>query len=253
MALTDALGKLLVLDLDGTLWGGTVGDDGWRNLRVGGHDPIGEAYRDFQAALLALSKRGALLGIVSKNDEHIALEALYSHPEMILRAECFAGWRINWEDKARNIVDLAEELNLGLDSGVFIDDNPVERDRIRHALPAVLVPEWPASPASYCLALAAMDCFDAPVVSVEDRHRTVMYMAERERKQSLEEAPGLEQWLAGLGLTMDVELLSETNLPRAVQLLNKTNQLNLSTRRLSAREFLAWAEHPDHQRYWSSA
>jgi FkbH-like protein len=188
-----------------------------------------------------------LLGIVSKNDERIALEAIASHPEMLLRANHFAGWRINWEDKAGNIIALTEELNLGLDSVVFIDDNPIERDRIRQTLPAVLVPEWPPSPAYYCLALASLDCFDAPFVSLEDRNRTAMYAVERERKESLDQTPDLDEWLAGLGLMMEVELLSDTNLPRAVQLLNKTNQLNLSTRRLSATQFLAWAEQPDHQ------
>ncbi len=245
-ALQGGAKKLLVLDLDGTLWGGTVGDDGWHNLRLGGHDPVGEAYRDFQEALRALTRRGVLLGVASKNDERIALEAIASHPEMVLRAEHFAGWRINWNDKARSVVELAEELNLGLDAVVFIDDNPVERDRIRQALPPVLVPEWPANPAYYCSALAALDCFDAAFVSAEDGNRTAMYVAERERKRSREDAPGLDDWLRSLELTMEAERLSRANLPRAVQLLNKTNQLNLSTRRLSAGEFMEWAEQPDH-------
>lgn len=238
--------KLLVLDLDGTLWGGTVGDDGWHNIHLGGHDPVGEAYRDFQAALRALTRRGVLLGIASKNDERIALEAIASHPEMVLRAEHFAGWRINWNDKARNLVELVDELNLSLDAAVFIDDNPVERDRIRQALPTVLVPEWPANPAYYCSALAALDCFDMPFVSAEDRNRTAMYVAERDRKRSLQDALGLDDWLRSLELTMEVEPLRPANLPRAIQLLNKTNQLNLSTRRLSASEFMEWAEQPDH-------
>jgi len=238
--------KLLVLDLDGTLWGGVVGDDGWEALRVGGHDPVGEAYRDFQSAVRALTRRGVVLGIVSKNHEAVALNALRSHPEMVLRTEDFAGWRINWQDKARNIVDLAQELNLGLDAVVFIDDNPVERDRIRQALPEVLVPQWPSNPAYYCAALAALDCFDGPVVSAEDRARTAMYVADRERKRLRQDALGLEDWLQSLQLTLEVERLGESNLPRAAQLLNKTNQLNLSTRRLSAAEFMAWSGQDDH-------
>jgi FkbH-like protein len=237
--------KLLVLDLDGTLWGGTVGEDGWRNLQLGGHDPVGEAYRDFQAALRTLTRRGVLLGIVSKNDERIAVEAIASHPEMVLRTEHFAGTRIDWNDKARNVVELADELNLGLDAVVFIDDNPVERDRIRQALPAVLVPEWPTSPMYYCSRLAALDCFDVPFVSTEDRNRTAMYVAEGDRKRSRQDALGLDDWLRSLELTIEVEPLSPANLPRAIQLLNKTNQLNLSTRRLSASEFMEWAEQPD--------
>jgi FkbH-like protein len=246
-ALQGGAKKLLVLDLDGTLWGGTVGDDGWQNLRLGGHDPVGEVYRDFQATLRALTRRGVLLGMVSKNDERTALEAIGSHPEMVLRAEHFAGWRINWNDKANNISELAEELNLGLDAVVFIDDNPVERDRIRQALPAVLVPEWPANPAYYCGALAALDCFDIPGISAEDRDRTAMYKAERERKQALEQTLTMDEWLSSLGLVIEVEPLSPANLPRAAQLLNKTNQFNLSTRRLSAAEFMQWAEQPDHR------
>lgn len=245
-ALEGGAKKLLVLDLDGTLWGGIVGEDGWEALRVGGHDPVGEAYRDFQAALRALTRRGVLLGIASKNDQRVALEAIRGHPEMVLRAEDFAGWRINWQDKARNIAELTQELNLGLDAVVFIDDNPVERDRIRQALPEVLVPEWPANPVYYCCALAALDCFDAPVVSAEDRARTAMYVADRERKRLRQDALGLNDWLQSLQLRLEVERLGAANLPRAAQLLNKTNQLNLSTRRLSAAEFQAWSEQTDH-------
>ena len=119
--------KIILLDLDDTLWGGLVGDVGWEKLRLGGHDAVGEAYVDFQRALKALTRRGVILGIISKNEEHIALEAIDRHPEMVLRREDFAGRRINREDKARNIVELVDELNLGLNSVVFIDDSAVER------------------------------------------------------------------------------------------------------------------------------
>ncbi|MBV8134970.1 MAG: HAD-IIIC family phosphatase [Deltaproteobacteria bacterium] len=237
--------KLVVLDLDDTLWGGILGDEGWEALRVGGHDAVGEAYRDFQAALKSLSRRGILLGIASKNDEAAALTALRSHPEMLLRPDDFAGWKINWDDKAQNLVQLVEQLNLGLDAAVFIDDNPVERDRIRTALPTVLVPDWPASPLYYCSALAALDCFDTPVVSDEDRNRTAMYVAERERRR-LREDLDLDGWMYSLKVVVRVAELSEAYLARATQLLNKTNQMNLSTRRLSAQEFRRWAVHPDH-------
>jgi FkbH-like protein len=237
--------KLVVLDLDDTLWGGILGDDGWEALRVGGHDAVGEAYRDFQTALKSLSRRGILLGIASKNDEGAALTALKSHPEMLLRPDDFAAWKINWNDKAQNLLELVEQLNLGLDAAVFIDDNPVERDRIRTALPQVLVPEWPASPLYYCSALAALDCFDTPVVSGEDRNRTAMYVAERERRR-LREAVDLDGWMRSLNIVIRVAELGEAHLARATQLLNKTNQMNLSTRRLSAQEFMGWAAHPDH-------
>jgi FkbH-like protein len=237
--------KLVVLDLDNTLWGGILGDVGWEALRVGGHDAVGEAYRDFQAALKSLSRRGILLGIASKNDEGAALTALGSHPEMLLRPDDFAGWKINWNDKAQNLLKLVEQLNLGLDATVFIDDNPVERDRIRTALPEVLVPDWPASPLYYCSALAALDCFDTPAVSGEDRNRTAMYVAERERRR-LREDVDLDGWMRSLNIVVRVAELSEAHLARATQLLNKTNQMNLRTRRLSAEEFMRWAAHPDH-------
>jgi FkbH-like protein len=238
--------KLVVLDLDETLWGGILGDVGWEALRVGGHDAVGEAYRDFQAALKSLSRRGILLGIASKNDEEAALTALKSHPEMLLRPDDFAGWKINWNDKAQNLLELVEHLNLGLDAAVFIDDNPVERDRVRTALPEVLVPDWPASPLYYCSALAALDCFDTPVVSGEDRNRTAMYVAERKRGR-LREDVDLDGWMHSLNIVVRVAELSEAHLARATQLLNKTNQMNLSTRRLSAQEFMRWAAHPDHR------
>src|SRR5262249_54535249 len=183
-ALRGAVGqvrKLLILDLDDTLWEGIVGDVGWQALKLGGHDPIGEALVDFQREIKALNRRGVLLGIVSKNEEATALAALKEHPEMILRPEDFAGWRINWSDKAQNIVDLVSQLNLGLDSVVVIDDNPAERSRVREALPQVLVPEWPEDKRLYSAALLALDCFDAYAVTREDHERAQMYANESRR------------------------------------------------------------------------
>jgi FkbH-like protein len=164
---------------------------------------------------------------------------------MLLRPEDFAGWKINWNDKVQNLLELVEHLNLGLDAAVFIDDNPVERDRVRTALPEVLVPDWPASPLYYCSALAALNCFDTPVVSGEDRNRTAMYVAERKRGRPREDVD-LDGWMHSLNIVVRVAELSEAHLARATQLLNKTNQMNLSTRRLSAQEFMGWAVHPDH-------
>ena len=187
--------KLLLLDLDDTLWGGIVGEDGWEKLNLGGHDPIGEAFLDFQRALKSLSRQGVLLGIVSKNDEAVALEAFRRHPEMALRVEDFAGRRINWEDKAKNIVELTRELNLGLQSVVFIDDNPYERARVRETLPEVFVPEWPEDKMSYRAALLSLGCFDRPRITEEDKRRTEMYAGEARRNAlkadvgSLDEVP----------------------------------------------------------------
>lgn len=238
--------KLVVLDLDDTLWGGIVGDAGWENLQLGGHDGVGEAFVDFQRELKALTRRGVLLGVVSKNTEEVALEAMRSHPEMVLRPEDFVGWRINWRDKAQNVAELAAELNLGLQSVVFIDDNPVERARVREALPEVLVPEWPEDRLLYPSELLSLRAFDTPVVSREDAERGKLYAAERERDALLREVGSMDDWLASLGIRVHVEPLGASNLARATQLLNKTNQMNLRTRRLSESELAEWSRHPDH-------
>lgn len=249
-ALTGQMRKLVVVDLDNTLWGGLVGEVGWEQLTLGGHDPFGEAFADFQRALKALSRRGILLGIVSKNDEAAALEALRRHPEMVLRTGDFAGWRINWDDKAKNVVDLVEELNLGLQSVVFIDDQPAERARVREALPEVLVPEWPADVMAYAKTLRALTCFDPASLSREDRERTRLYATERRRETLKREVGSIEEWLQSLGTQVTAEPLGPANLPRAAQLLNKTNQMNLSTRRMTETELWAWAQEPT-RRFWT--
>jgi FkbH-like protein len=230
LGLTGGARKLLVLDLDDTLWGGIVGDIGWEGLRLGGHDAEGEAFVDFQKAIKSLKRRGIVLGIVSKNEESIALEAIASHPEMVLRQDDFVAWKINWQDKARNIAELAQALNLGLQSVVFIDDNPVERARVREALPEVLVPEWPEDKLLYPSTLLRLGCFDTPALSKEDLERTRMYAEEQQRERLQQQVGSIEEWLMTLGLQVQAEPLKPVNLARSTQLLNKTNQLNLSRR-----------------------
>ncbi len=242
--------KLVILDLDNTLWGGIVGDDGWENLLLGGHDPKGEAFQHFQKELKALTRQGVILGIVSKNEEDIALEAIDKHPEMILRREDFSGWRINWMDKASNVQQLTAELNLGLQSVVFIDDNPVERDQVATALPEVLVPDWPKDPMHYVSALHNLKVFDQPSITDEDRKRTGSYVSERQRKQVQQSASSIEEWLRNLDIKVEIKAFASANLKRINQLLNKTNQMNLSTRRLTEQEMLAWVEDPSNH-LWS--
>src|SRR5262249_40105982 len=162
--------------------------------------------------------------------------AIGKHPEMILRLDDFAGWRINWKDKAQNIIDLAAELNLGLDSVVFIDDSKIERERVRQAIPEVLVPEWPQDKRLYPSALRALDCFEQPILTSEDLNRTAMYLEERKRMELKTNVPSLEEWLQTLDLRVRVEPLGSSNLKRVAQLLNKTNQLNLCTRRMTESE-----------------
>lgn len=242
--------KLIIVDLDDTLWGGIVGDVGWENLVLGGHHHIGEAYLDFQQALKSLQNRGILLAIASKNEEQIALEAISQHPEMVLRQDDFVGWRINWQDKAENILDLLDELNLGPQAAVFIDDNPAERARVRESLPEVLVPEWPPDPLLYPSALLSLRCFELPSLSREDLARTAMYLSENKRQALKKAVSSPEEWLSGLGICLQVEELQPANLQRAAQLLNKTNQMNLTTRRMSETELAAWAENR-HHRLWT--
>ena len=238
--------KLIVVDLDDTLWGGILGEEGRENLRLGGHDHIGEAFVGFQTALKALTNKGILLGIVSKNDEALALEAIDLHPEMVLKKNDFAGWRINWQDKAQNIIDLVLELYLRLQSVVFIDDIPTHRARVKEALPEVYVPEWPEDKMLYESTLLGLSCFDMPMISSEDLSRSRMYASERERKSLKFSRNSYEEWLKTLGIKVSVEEINSVNIQRTVQLLNKTNQMNLTTRRLSEEEFRRWAREPNH-------
>lgn len=242
--------KLLIVDADDTLWGGIVGDVGWQNLRLGGHDAQGEAFVDFQRRLRALKDRGIVLGLVSKNEESVVLEALEQHPEMILKPGDFAGWRINWQDKAANIAELTAELNLGLDSVVFLDDHPVERARVRDVLPDVEVPELPADTLLYPDFLRGLRSFDAPALTAEDASRAESYASERQRKAALASVGSVEDWLRTLEMTVTIEELREPNLERTAQLLNKTNQMNLSTRRMTPAELWTWATTGD-RRVWT--
>lgn len=244
-AITAVLGaskKLVIVDLDNTLWGGVVGDLGWQNLRLGGHDYLGEAHLDFQRALKSLQNRGILLAIASKNEESVALEALAKHPEMVLRREDFAAYRINWNDKAANVAELVTELNLGLQSAVFIDDNPVERARVREALPEVFVPDWPSDKTLFASHLLQLDCFDSAYTTAEDVSRHDMYAAEKHREQSRTQVSSAEEWLHSLETEVTVQELTEADRVRVVQLMNKTNQMNLTTRRVSEQELQTWLQ-----------
>jgi len=233
--------KVIVCDLDNTLWGGVVGDDGPQNIKLGAPDPLGECFHTFQAALKGMRSRGILLAICSKNDEELALSTIEEHPAMILRKNDFVGWRINWRDKAENLMSLAEELNLGLDSFVFLDDSPQEREQVRQILPQVYTPDLPASPSDFAPFLSSLNCFETPSLGKEDFERTEMYRAERGRKEAHDLSGDLENWLRSLQIEVRAAPLRRENLPRAAQLLNKTNQFNLSLRRLDEKSFWDWA------------
>ena len=231
-ALTGRSKKCIVVDLDNTLWGGIVGEDGVEALRVGGTAAPGNAFADFQRALDDLRRRGIILAICSKNNPEDALSALNGHPGMVLRSEHFTAVRINWQDKATNLVEIARELNIGRDSMVFLDDNPVEREFVRQQLPEVLTPELPRDPAHYARFLRSLPVFDTFAVTAEDRERGRLYAEQEQRHVFAEQAAGdLTSYLHGLDITVRLEHANANTLPRIAQLINKTNQFNLTTRR----------------------
>lgn len=232
--------KLLVLDLDNTLWGGIVGDVGWKNLRIGGHDYLGEAFKDFQYKIKSLKNYGILLALCSKNNESTALEAIEKHPEMVLKLDDFVSYKINWNNKAKNILDITKELNIGLQSVVFLDDTPYERAYVKESLPEVTVPNLPLDPVNYSSFLSKLRYFDTSFISKEDKKRADLYKSEFKREKIKQNLKSDSEWLKTLELKITVENAKSENLPRTHQLLNKTNQMNLTTRRLSEKELNSW-------------
>ncbi|WCN83987.1 HAD-IIIC family phosphatase [Micromonospora sp. LH3U1] len=227
--------KCLVLDLDNTVWDGVVGDVGTAGLRVGGSYP-GTAHTELQRLARDLSAQGVLLAVSSKNDDPLAVEALDTHPEMLLRSEHFVARRIDWEPKAGNVRAIAAELNLGSDAFVFVDDNPVERELMRRMAPEVATVELPDDPAGYAGALAARGDFLVLSLTDEDRDRTTSYRARARSREIEQQATSLEDHLAQLGSRLTVEPLTPMNAGRITQLFAKTNQFNLTGVRYGAAE-----------------
>ncbi len=225
--------KVLVLDCDNTLWGGVVGEDGLEGLQLG-NEGTGLAFQDLQREALRLHGIGVLLAICSKNNQIDAWDVFDRHPGMILRREHVGAARINWLDKADNLRSLAEELGLGLDSFVFLDDNPVERARVAQSLPMVLVPALPADPAERPLYLQDGGWFDRTVLTEEDRARNQTYQKRRERESLSASAQSPGDFLASLEQRTRIATVSDTTLARAEQMCQKTNQFNLTTRRHTA-------------------
>ena len=229
--------KCLVLDLDNTLWGGILGEDGIDGIKLSGDYP-GKAYHLFQEALKELGNNGIILTICSKNNEEEALDALNNNPFMVLKKDDFASWRINWNDKAANIKEIAEELNIGLDSMVFIDDNPSERELIRQVLPMVTVPEFPVQPYElpvFCKELVEQ-YFRVYSITEEDKKKTEQYRANALRSQSQRTFTDMESFLESLDIHIRIEAANEFNIPRIAQMTQKTNQFNLTTRRYTESE-----------------
>jgi FkbH-like protein len=228
--------KCLVLDLDNTLWGGVVGDDGPEGIVLGEGSAAGEAYLALQRYVLQLKGRGIVLAICSKNDAAVAEAAFRDHPEMLLRPEDIAVFIANWEDKASNLRTIAHRLNIGLDSLVFVDDNPAERARVRESLPMIAVPELPDDPAQFVRCLASGGHFESVSFTTEDRTRAQQYAAGNRREALLEASKSVEDFLHDLRMSAVFGPLRPVDLARATQLINKTNQFNPTTRRCSEEE-----------------
>jgi FkbH-like protein len=222
--------KCLVLDLDNTLWGGVVGDDGIGRLRLGGSYP-GSAHAELQTLARDLMSQGVMLAIASKNDEALAREAIATHPDMVLRPDSFLAVRANWEPKPANVAAIAEQLNIGVDAMVFVDDNPVERGLMRDLQPAVATVELPLDPAEYAAHVAARGDFNLLSLTDEDRARSAMYQAQAKRAVPAGGAVNLTEHLLSLQSRLTVEPVGPLNLSRVVQLFGKTNQFNLTGRR----------------------
>jgi len=237
--------RVLVLDLDNTLWGGVIGDDGFDGIVLGQGDGTGEAFHTVQRLALSLRERGIVLAVSSKNTDSVAREVFRSHPEMLLREDHIAVFQANWDDKATNIKAISEQLSLGLDSMVFLDDNPVERGLVRRFLPEVAVPELPEDPALYARTLAAAGYFEAVTFSDEDRSRADFYQGNARRAVLGQQVGDVADYLAALDMEIDFRPFDATNRARIAQLVNKSNQFNLTTRRYSETDIAALQNDPD--------
>lgn len=244
--------KCLVLDLDDTLWGGVLGEEGVENIRLS-NDGSGKAFYDFQKQIFKLFENGVILAICSKNDEKLALAAIRSHPYMVLKEDHFAAVKINWANKADNIRAIAEELNIGLDSIVFLDDSEHEAALVSEVLPEVSVKIMPSEYSDYPAFLADLDDFETFKITAEDKEKGKMYVQERQRTDLKKNTESLEKFLRSLGIIIFVKSVDVFSIPRVAQLTQKTNQFNLTTRRYTEVEIKNLADNSDNSIFIVSA
>jgi FkbH-like protein len=221
--------KCLVVDLDNTLWGGVLGEEGVRGVKVGVGDPVSESFFDFQLKIKALKEMGVILAICSKNNETDVQEIFELRNEMPLHWEDFAAWRINWERKDSNIRDIATELNIGLESIVFIDDSPVECDLVRTMLPEVQTFQVPPQPENMVALIDRLPVFERRTILADDRHKTDQYRQNRQRNQLMERVSDLGEYLHSLNTEISIREPHRDDLDRVHQLFTKTNQFNVTT------------------------
>jgi len=227
--------RCIVLDLDNTLWGGIIGEDEFDGIKLGS-DPSGKAFVEFQKYLLGLHNRGILLAINSKNNFDDAIKVIEEHPDMILKKEHFASIKINWNDKVSNIKEISNELNFGLENFVFFDDDPLNREFMKSSLPQVLTVDLPADPSKYVRTIQEMNEFNLLKITDEDNQRGIMYSQQRDRKTLEKSSDNLEDFLKNMDLKITIKKADTFTIPRISQLILKTNQFNLTTKRYSLEE-----------------
>ena len=240
--------KVLVCDLDGTLWGGILGEDGPSGIALG-EDGVGKCYRDLQRQIKTLLENGALLALTSKNNRTEVDDVFTGHPMMILQPEDFVATRVGWGDKVSSLVAIAEDLSLGLDSFVFLDDNPVERAMISENLPTVAVPDFPTRPElllEWFVDEVAFPYFPRVRVLDSDRNKTAQYQARNERISEAESVVDLDAFIERLEIQLDIRTDDEFSVERAAQMTQKTNQFNLTTKRCTPDQIKAWMNSNDH-------
>ena len=234
--------KVVVLDLDNTLWGGVVGDDGLEGIEIGTTSPRGEAFRAFQIYLKSLTQRGILLAVCSKNDLDKAVEPFQKHPEMVLRLTDIVSFKANWGPKSENIREMATELSLGLDSFVFVDDNPAEIDIVRQFVPEVATIHVGEDPSQFVRLLKDSRYFEMRSITTEDVARLTLYKQEAERQALRSTTTDMDAYLSSLEMEAEINQFRSLDVPRIAQLINKSNQFNLTTRRRTENEVRAIAE-----------
>lgn len=244
-ALQGRVKKCVILDLDNTLWGGVIGDDGLSGIEIG-ELGRGHAFSDLQLYLKSLKQRGILLAVCSKNNEDTAKEPFEKHPEMVLRLSDFAVFVANWEDKAANIRYIRDTLNIGMDSMVFLDDNPFERNLVRSMIPEICVPELPSDPALYLSYIQSLNLFETVSYSSEDADRTSMYQAEAKRRESEAAFSTIDDYLKSLEMEGNAAPFDELHYPRIAQLTQRSNQFNLRTVRYTEEDIARIASDKDY-------
>ena len=235
--------KCLVLDLDNTVWGGVIGDDGADNIKIGKETPVAEAFSAFQQYATELKRRGIVLAVCSKNDPQIAAQG-FAHADSILSMEDFAAFKASWDPKDLGLRQIASEINIGLDSLVFVDDNAAERELVRRQIPEIAVPEMGSDVVDFITFIDRAAYFEPANLSTEDIQRSNFYAANLERQSLQADIADYGEFLASLNMTAEIAPFSQKYLDRITQLINKTNQFNLTTRRYTASEVEAMSRDP---------